>query len=539
MINNNSTSTTSTTSTTSPNLLVNDTAASSHKNDFLPNPNKPISFNRKATESIESFFAEDVINATSTGDAQIISATMFKSHNAILDGEKHTCTVDLLQYVNDAHPLKALSIAVSKTTYLPVNTVFLMGLAVFSSIACRKYVVNYQYGGDVPIGLYAVAEQPSGTGKSWCLNIFQKPFFKLHHAKIEKYKIELNRLKAIPKEELTDDNKLALKDLAANPIPPLFATNATPEALEQYINNTNGFFSAVSSEQGLFNSLLGLSYGDNKKANNNDLILNGYDGGYMNSMRVGRDGYCGYVVGGVALFAQQGSIEKVLDASGGTGLSERFLMLAEPHNLGKRDRTKNTAIDKTLLDAYGLIAEQLGNSVLNNPNNDLAALNIGDNGHRLIGEYLNIIEPHLVNGGKFSHAFLRGAAGKLNIQIMKVASVLHLLDGGMYEPNIDDKHVRAAIGIVHELFEANIKLSHDKGIMGTKAEFTAILRMFETGNRLTERQIMQSRVTVAPFKTFTGNKSELIRANLAEMVAQGILSKSDDSTGKASYSLAQ
>lgn len=459
------------------------------------------------------------------------------NHNEILDSEQHTCTVDLLKHLDNSHPLKALSIAMSGAMYLPVNTVFLMGLAVFSSIACRRYVVNYQYGGDVPIGIYAVAEQPSGTGKSWCLTTFQKPFFKVHHARFEQYKTDLNRLKSIPKDELTDDDKLALKDLLANLPPPLFATNATPEALEQYINNTNGFFSAVSSEQGLFNSLLGLSYGDNKKANNNDLILNAYDGGYMNSMRVGRDGYQGYVIGGVALFAQQGSIEKVIEASGGTGLSERFLMLAEPHNLGKRDRTKSTAIDKNALDAYNEIAERLANGALNNVKSDLAALNISNNGHRLMNEYLNIIEPHLVNGGKFSHAFLRGAAGKLNIQVMKIAANLHLLAGGLFEPDIDDKHVKAAIGITQELFEANINLCHDKGIMGTKAEYTAVLNYLASKNGArVEREIVNSLRNTTPFKTFTGNKSALIKSTLTEMVEQRLLSEFFE-YGKTMYSL--
>lgn len=462
------------------------------------------------------------------------------THNAILDSEQHTCTVDLLKHLDDLHPLKALSVAMSGAMYLPVNTVFLMGLAVFSSIACRRYVVNYQYGGDMPIGLYAVAEQPSGTGKSWCLTTFQKPFFKVHHARFEQYKTDLNRLKSIPKDELTDDDKLALKDLVANLPPPLFATNATPEALEQYINNTNGFFSAVSSEQGLFNSLLGLSYGDNKKANNNDLVLNAYDGGHINSMRVGREGYNGGVIGAIVLFAQQGSIEKVIEASGGTGLSERFLMLAEPHNLGKRDRTKSTAIDKTALDAYNEIAERLANSALSNVKSDLSALNISNNGHRLIAEYLNVIEPHLANGGKFSHAFLRGAAGKLNIQVMKIAANLHLLAGGLFEPDIDDKHVKAAIGITHELFEANINLCHDKGIMGTKAEYTAILSLFDNDQRpRTERNIIKIKTCTQPFKNFTGNKSVLIRKTLAEMTEQGLLNSFLDATGKLFYELAQ
>jgi hypothetical protein len=327
------------------------------------------------------------------------------------------------------------------------------------------------------------------------------------------------------------------KDLSANPPPPLFATNATPEALEQYINNTNGFFSAVSSEQGLFNSLLGLSYGDNKKANNNDLVLNAYDGGHINSMRVGREGYNGGVIGAIVLFAQQGSIEKVIEASGGTGLSERFLMLAEPHNLGKRDRTKSTAIDKNALDAYNEIAERLGNSALNNVKSDLSTLNISTNGHRLIAEYLNIIEPHLANGGKFSHAFLRGAAGKLNIQVMKIAANLHLLAGDLFESDIDDKHVKAAIGITQELFEANINLCHDKGIMGTKAEYTAVINCLSNKGAKTERELVNSLRDTVPFKSFTGNKSALIKTTLDEMTNQNIVTVITNKDGKACYSV--
>ncbi len=77
--------------------------------------------------------------------------------------------------------------------------------------------------------------------------------------------------------------------------------------MEQTLSGTQGFFSAISSEQGLFNSLLGLSYSNN--APNNDLVLNGFDGGHISSCRVTRDGYYGHVIGGITLFAQQGSVE--------------------------------------------------------------------------------------------------------------------------------------------------------------------------------------------------------------------------------------
>ena len=120
------------------------------------------------------------------------------SHNKILDDEVDYFELDLLKHVPDSHILKRLSIATANAIQLPVSSVFLAGLGVFSSISCRRYVVAYQHGGDVPIGLYTIIEQPSGTGKSWCLTTFQKPFFKAHDAKVKAYQKQLTRLKNIP-----------------------------------------------------------------------------------------------------------------------------------------------------------------------------------------------------------------------------------------------------------------------------------------------------------------------------------------------------
>ena len=119
--------------------------------------------------------------------------------NKILDDEVDYFELDLLKHVPDSYILKRLSIATANAIQLPVSSVFLAGLGVFSSISCRRYVVAYQHGGDVPIGLYTIIEQPSGTGKSWCLTTFQKPFFKAHDAKVKAYQKQLTRLKNIPK----------------------------------------------------------------------------------------------------------------------------------------------------------------------------------------------------------------------------------------------------------------------------------------------------------------------------------------------------
>jgi hypothetical protein len=441
------------------------------------------------------------------------------SHNATLDDDKHYCSVDLLAHVDDKHLLKQLCLSIVSATALPASTVFLNGLGAFSSMSTRAWRVNYQHSGSVPIGLFVTTEQPTGSAKSRCLNTFLQPFQKAHR------KHAANCLELIKNLGDSDEDKEEKERLQEVMNVTFIATNSTPEALDESLHTTNGFFSAVSSEQGLFNSLLGLSYGDGK-ANNNDLLLNAFNGDYVATMRKGRAGYRGFVGGGVTLFAQNGSVETILNQSNGTGLSERFLMLAEPHNLGNRDWTKPQHIDDWCVTEYAKICEPLASKVFMNPTdyNDLPALMIDDDGWRLIYNFRNKIEPNLKDGGRYSHGSLRGAAGKVDIQIMKIAANLHLLKGINPAPKIiSNDLVNAAIGIVNDLLEAHLGMLKDKGVAGDKAEWQAIIKYLSGKKGVKMREITNSLKSTSPFKTMTGAKNAAIKSAVAEMLNQGVL----------------
>ena len=398
-----------------------------------------------------------------------------------------------------------------------------MGLGVFSSVACRRYCVEYQHGGIFPIGLYAIGEQPPAMGKSWAMNTFQQPFYTAEKDVKNQIKERLSALYAIDKKILTAEQEQETQNCQKVLKSVLFTTNTTAEALEQSLTHSGGYFSAVSSEQGLFNTILGYCYSD--KASNNDLLLNGFDGGYMGSLRVSRDGYYGAVVGGAVMFAQNGGIENLLKASNGTGLAERFLFIAEPHNLGTRDFTKTSIIDHDLISQYSAICEKFASYVISEPLefSELSRLDICADGWRLIAEYRNSIEKHLADGGRYSHIAIRGAAGKANMQIMKVSANLHLLDGNK-TTTIDLMHVKAAISITNAMIEANLRLCRDKGIIGAKAEYTSILSLFEYDNKpKIERAIINKKIQTKPFSDFTGNRSDQVRATLKDMVDDGIL----------------
>jgi hypothetical protein len=457
------------------------------------------------------------------------------SHNAILDTQEPLNEVDLLQFVDNDHLLKKLAIEVAAVFHLPKSTVFLMGLSVFSSVSCRNWLVNYPDNkNSLPIGLYTIAEQPSGVGKSRCLNVFQYPFFESHKSVVKDRQTKINRLLR-DKEisgKLDEESTEELFDLQSIAIPQLYTTNATPEGLERTLAGNKGFFAAISSEQGLFNSLFGKTYSNG--ANNNDVVLNGFDGGFINVNRAGRDGYSGNVTGAVVCFAQQGSVETILDASNGTGLSERFLMLVEAHLLGKRNHKINGFINETLLIAYNnACAFALGTFTNPNEYNELSTLFISKAGFDLIDDYKNAIEPHLADGGKYSYPALRGVASKINMQIMKIAANLYLLTEDYrctLSPNISDSCVKSAVRIADKLLQHQRKMLVDKGFIGLKAEYEAILDLFKDkplGYELTYRQIQQAKKKVKPFFDMP-KPTEAIREALIEIEKQGLLEKRTD-----------
>lgn len=438
----------------------------------------------------------------------------------------------LLNHVGNDQLINRLSKTLAAGIQIPENDVFLVGMAIFSSVAARKYSVAYEHGlKTVPVGLYVVAEQPPGAAKTWLQGEFEKPFElvdndrrKLHKETLERLENQLDDCE--DKDEKKELSK-QIKELQKNPIPLLFITNTTPEALEMSLHKTNGFFSLVSSEQTLFDSLFGLIGGDTGRQNNNEVVLNGFDAGKSGTLRINREAYSGYAAGGVALFAQPGSIEKLLNASNGTGLSERFLMSSEPHLLGKRKHVDAQHIDRAITAEYHDLATGIARVALNKDctASDLAVLTISKNSHRKINQFRDGVEEHLADGAAYSvHQSLRGAAGKANIQIMKIAANLHLLDGGAYEPEIKDKHVESAIWIVNDVLKSMLGLCHDKELVGAKAEYSAITTYLSGKSKgATVNEMVNSLKRTKPFKDMTSGRNEAIRSAIVEMVANELL----------------
>lgn len=482
--------------------------------------------NAPDTSSIDT---DAIINAFATVPTQSAPTSDF---NAVLDGDTDFQTLDLLKHIDDDQLIKRMALNVADVTELPPSTVLLVALSMFSGSACLGQTVCYTDGTPLPIGLYVCAEQPSGTAKSRALGIFQQPFTRILEPKITSVNNAFKLYKTTAKPDaatlaLYKDNVDVLNALAPT-------TNATPEAIEIGLIHSHGYFNLASSEQGLANSVFGYAYNPSNKSstNNNDILLNGFDGGVVKVGRAGRESYFGAVYGGVTLFAQQGSIDKILNAALGTGLSERFLFIAEPHNLGKRNHLKDIIIDNAILSEYTAICNTYAECFNGTPT-DLSKkypLVISDVDWVRIKTFRQNVEPQLANGKDYSHVSLRGAAGKLEQQIMKIAANLHILSGvGVFENNvIGSQHITSAIYIARDLIKAMRHLLIVKGVMGQPAEFEAVIAYLSKkpkGAGITDMKNSLSRTK--PFVDMTCSKKTAVGNTISEMVNLGLLIESN------------
>ena len=448
-----------------------------------------------------------------------------------LNDEPYYYSVDLLRQVSPNHIMRRLAEHIAKTCDLPVSTVFLIGLAVFSGMSCRKWVVEYPDGGTLPTCLYVVAEQPSGTSKTRALTSFQRAFTNIINEIIGLYNENFFTLDDLIENEKKKEKKKEIIESMidyANSLMP--TTNTTPAGLEQSLIDSNGFFSAVSSEQGLFNTLLGLNLGGGKY-NNNDILLNGRDGGFINVRRMGRDCYAGHVVGNIICFAQEGSIEKVISASNGTGVSERFLMIAEPHQLGQRNHTKLVPHQPELFREYEnkclFIKDILDDQARYD---DLIKLKITENDWYSINLFKNKVEPYLMDGQNLSHGVIRGAVNKVSMQVMGIAANLHLLEDEGKNTTIASKHIQTAIDITNQLIESLYNVCVKKDMIGTHAEFKAILDFFvgkPESFKPTAQEIKKSRTKVKPFTSYN-RKSLRVQQALDQLVEANLLLYKDN-----------
>ncbi|SHH95955.1 DUF3987 domain-containing protein [Ferrimonas marina] len=432
-----------------------------------------------------------------------------------------------LAEVFQASQIARFGVEVASSAQFPVLSSVMSTLGVFSGLSSAVYSALYPDGTRLNTGLYVVVEQPPSAAKSRVLNSATSPIQTAVQALNKSWR---------DNAEASGDDEPARCFRA-------FATNGTVEAIEQsVVSKNNGHFSLASAEQGLVDVLLGNTRGKDRHQDN-DLVLKGFGGEHHWSLRVTRSGYEGKIHGAIILLAQPGSMEKVVEGSHGQGIAERFLFVSEPNLIGKRNYSHGQVAKRSVLqDRYEHGVEGLTLKLGQLPSNNLEdtiPLALTDESWLAIRDYQQQIEPLLADGECYSHGILRGAFGKADIQIIKVAVNLYVAESLMLgqQPKLEIPvtWVKQAIQIVDALLRDLPELLDEKGIAGAKTECEAVMRMFKPGMAISERDVIKSRIRVLPFKEMTGNRSKVIRQALARCVAAGDLVRTADANGKPVY----
>ena len=482
----------------------------------------------------------------STG-ANIMGNRHFWPKYSEQEGEKGYSDINIV----DDSLIGKLAQSMSEAIQFPVNTAYLHGLGVIAS-ACTWQFKMEEYGRPKPVNLYVVTAQPPSSGKSAVNEYFSMPIHqygeeinKSRELKRIELELELGELSGQLKGAEKANNgsraenlrqsiaevQQAMKELSAVK---WLLTDGTAEALEQVAFSQGGMVNLVSDESDAINVILGTVYAsDSGGKSNHGLMLKMWDGGYHSSTRITREGGAGYVRGSIAVIAQDDGIDSVIRAgASGRGISERILLLRERTLLGTRKHVgKRKRVDRALLDQY----DSLIRNIMHEQD---VVLSFSDDADQIIDEYRDRHESELCDMGRFGATSLRGAFGKCDKQIRKLAAVMHIAehwqDGGSRQREISVEMIGKAIHVYSQLFEAYIGAMESQGAAGDEALIDAtkekLRQMVEKKKRyeFTLKEFRDSYSKVQPFKQHAALTSVLRERVLPALVDQGAIATHED-----------
>ena len=387
--------------------------------------------------------------------------------------------------VNDS--LGAYAKAVAQSIKFPEATTYAFGLAAVASAMQINFFYRY-FGNEKPVTLYVIASQPPGTGKSGVKDSFCTPI----KAAYDEINVTNNIDRQVIERQIKDEQKeLESKNvmehelkgrieqieklkakLAETPVYQYAYQDVTAEALEASALKQRGIFNVISDEATAVSALLGTMYGDGKA--NNGMLLKGWDGELVETGRISREGGVGTVRGVFAILAQDEAIRGMIENGlRGNGALERFLMVREKPTLGARNHAIYTPVPYELKQIY----EETVTNLVRQQNK--VCFELSKEAQEFIAYLKNDYEPHLADGGKYSHALLRGAIGKLDKNVIKIACILHGFENwkpcGKRSKVVQLEQVMQAHHVYKQLIQAYETTAQSQGYMGAQTEMSKVI----------------------------------------------------------------
>lgn len=415
---------------------------------------------------------------------------------------------------------------VSRKLEFPEASTFMALMASASAAVACAYATQYRTHTAVALGMYVIIEQPPATKKSYLLSIGADPYAKaigVHNKRIAAKNIEFKE---------RDKKEWAMRFAFG------MTTDATSAALDRGLHHcSEGRFVVSSAEQSALTSLFPEA---GTYSSNNELILKGFAGEYVNGMRGGREAYAGVVQGSIALIAQAGSCRRVIQASNGTGMAERFYFMAEPTLLGGRElkgEYPSHAEVAPFEDACRKCVELYSDRIMSQADlepskrlvlepSELNKVRPAASGYNLIIEKIRSQEGKLGALNATGENIACGWLGKYETHVLKVAGVIHVIESlsaGCYPGEIiPDSVVMTAMDIVDMLADQLTEILHDAGESGSEAEADAIVEIL-SNKPLSKREALLKAKNRKPFRGMGRNAYAAAAARLERMISEGAL----------------
>lgn len=418
--------------------------------------------------------------------------------------------------INDTNPSSTLSThlddsiigmaaaELSEFHQFPKQTAILSALTIASHAVGSAFSVGVPNRQAMPVPLFAISEQPSNSAKTGLV----EDLYSGYTDKALELNIEIAKEISATKKSIAEKTKsgsdigleIEQENLDKLSFIPIGVSDTTPEGLETSLVDTDGFFIAYSTEQGLSKTLLGGLYSEGNKKD--DLLLKGFNGEAHSVARANKEvkRFSGRPYGGMFELSQQGTVARIMQSAGSTGISERFLILVENDLLGSRNYLNATEEDinkmlmgdmkpsrkmmdasrfhkrpaflqyKTQMSKFPMIRKSLSDRTVYGLNR----LEIKGDAHVLLLAAKQKIE-YWIKDQKYRNEYLASMMGKIDLQMMKVAATIHCMDWdidthGQIGLEISEKTVRKAFWVVFELFRGVQNIATGQSLYGDDVE---------------------------------------------------------------------
>lgn len=409
------------------------------------------------------------------------------------------------------------------TLEMPLGSSLLILLAGASASVATSYATQFRSGTRVALGLYATAEQPPSTQKSRIVGIG-----------FEAYQRGMGGLN----KAIYEINSKLGKDDLKTPFAFNHVTDATSAALDKELaNKDSGRFLIQSAEQAAFQTLFPET---GSYSSNNGLLLNGWAGEWVAGARAGRDSFTGIAWGTIALFAQHGSIKRVLNASQGQGLTERFIFASEPTKLGNRtfnngylmesDKQEFNLAAAMCIKQYREKLEQFSETDRQGTSlENLYLVYPCNEGYDLMQAKKIELEPFLGELNQKGEITYLGWLGKIETHTLKIAGVLHVFDclgsGSKQVPEVIPLNkIQAALDLVLAIGTHIRRLIQDSGEAGQGAEAETILSLVSEGKgKLKKTDTALKAKNRTPFRALNKGGYKAAQSSINELLELGLL----------------